>query len=284
MNSNTDTVDITGVSALRRLADFFELTKPRIVLMVLVTAFVGFYVGSEKIPDYLRLLQMLLGTALAAGGTLALNQFLERDTDAMMERTRHRPLPDGRVQPREAVWFGTAITIAGLAYLALAVNIASAWVTAIDYVELSVLLYTVEAPELSLHARWRRARGSTARHRLGRRSGASSKSMRGYFSRSCSCGRCRTLWLSPGFTETILPRRESSFFRSSSPMGRAPIARSSAIAPPCWRSVCCRLCSGLPGPSIFWSHLCWALGFWRAGSVSPWSQRWGARAGCCLPR
>jgi len=105
MSLTTDTVDVAGVSALRRLADFFELTKPRIVLMVLVTAFVGFYVGSEKIPDYLRLLQTLFGTALAAGGTLALNQFLERDTDAMMERTRHRPLPDGRVQPREAVWF-----------------------------------------------------------------------------------------------------------------------------------------------------------------------------------
>jgi protoheme IX farnesyltransferase len=82
---------------------------------------------------------MLLGTALAAGGTLALNQFLERDTDAMMERTRHRPLPDGRVQPREALWFGTAITIAGLAYLALAVNIESAWVTAL--VTLSYLFF-----------------------------------------------------------------------------------------------------------------------------------------------
>ncbi|MGB7952283.1 MAG: heme o synthase [Candidatus Binatia bacterium] len=139
MSSSTDTVAFTGVTVLRRLADLVELTKPRIVLMVLVTAFVGFYVGSEKMPDYLRLLQMLLGTALAAGGTLALNQFLERDTDAMMERTRHRPLPDGRVQPREALWFGTAITIAGLAYLALAVNIESAWVTAL--VTLSYLFF-----------------------------------------------------------------------------------------------------------------------------------------------
>lgn len=130
MSLTTDTVAINGAGAVRRLADFFELTKPRIVLMVLVTAFVGFYIGSEKIPDYVRLLQLLLGTGLAAGGTLALNQFLERDTDAMMERTRRRPLPDGRVQPREAVWFGTAVTITGLVYLALAVNIASAWVTA----------------------------------------------------------------------------------------------------------------------------------------------------------
>jgi heme o synthase len=139
MSLTTDTVDVAGMSALRRLADFFELTKPRIVLMVLVTTFVGFYVGSEKVPDYLRLLQVLLGTSLAAGGTLALNQFLERDTDAMMERTRHRPLPDGRVQPREALWFGTATTIAGLAYLALAVNIQSAWVTVL--ITVSYLLF-----------------------------------------------------------------------------------------------------------------------------------------------
>jgi len=139
MSSSTDTLALTGVSVLRRLADLAELTKPRIVLMVLVTSFVGFYVGSERIPDYLRLLQMLLGTALAAGGTLALNQFLERETDAVMERTRHRPLPDGRVQPREALWFGTAVTIAGLLYLALAVNIVSAWVTAL--VTLSYLFF-----------------------------------------------------------------------------------------------------------------------------------------------
>jgi heme o synthase len=139
MNSSTDTVDIAGASVVRRLGDFFELSKPRIVLMVLVTAFVGFYVGSEKVPDYPQLLQMLLGTALAAGGTLTLNQFLERDTDAVMERTRHRPLPDGRVQPREAAWFGAAITIAGLVYLAMAVNVASAWVTAI--VTVSYLLF-----------------------------------------------------------------------------------------------------------------------------------------------
>jgi heme o synthase len=141
MSSSTGTVAISGEGVLRRFADFFELAKPRIVLMVLVTAFVGFYVGSEKIPDYLRLLQMLFGTALAAGGTLALNQFVERDTDAMMQRTRRRPLPDGRVQPREALWFGALITMAGLVYLALAVNLQSAWVTAL--ITLSyLLLYT----------------------------------------------------------------------------------------------------------------------------------------------
>ena len=113
MNSNTDTATLSGTSALRRAGDFAELAKPRVVLMVLITTFVGFYLGSEQVPDYLVLAQTLIGTALAAGGTLALNQYMERDTDAVMQRTRRRPLPDGRLQPREAVWFGVAVTVAG---------------------------------------------------------------------------------------------------------------------------------------------------------------------------
>jgi protoheme IX farnesyltransferase len=129
MSLTTGALDVSASSVARRLADFVELTKPRVVLMVLITAFVGFYVGSEGVPDYLRLLQMLFGTALAASGTLVLNQYLERDTDGMMERTRRRPLPDGRVQPRDAFWFGTLTAAAGLGYLALAVNLAAAWVT-----------------------------------------------------------------------------------------------------------------------------------------------------------
>jgi protoheme IX farnesyltransferase len=131
MNSTTSAVEVTTAGVHRRAADFCELTKPRIVLMVLVTAFVGFYVGSQRVPDYVRLIQMLFGTALAAAGTLALNQFFERETDGLMERTRHRPIPDGRVQPREALWFGLAIVAAGLVYLALAINWQSAWVTAV---------------------------------------------------------------------------------------------------------------------------------------------------------
>jgi protoheme IX farnesyltransferase len=139
MSLSTGTLDLGMTGALRRIADYAELAKPRIVLMVLVTSFVGFYVGSEQVPNYLRLLQMLFGTALAAAGTLALNQFVERDSDAMMERTRHRPLPDGRIMPREAFWFGVLITVSGLAYLALAVNFISAWVTA--FIAVSYLFF-----------------------------------------------------------------------------------------------------------------------------------------------
>ncbi len=117
-----ETLDIELARACRRAADFASLTKPRVVLMVLVTTFVGFYLGSRATPDYTALLQTLIGTALAAAGTLALNQFLEREVDAQMERTRLRPLPDGRLQPTEALAFGAAITAAGLLYLAISVN------------------------------------------------------------------------------------------------------------------------------------------------------------------
>ncbi|HUR70844.1 MAG TPA: heme o synthase [Candidatus Limnocylindrales bacterium] len=139
MSSNTDTVILSGTSTLRRAGDFVELAKPRVVLMVLITTFVGFYLGSEQVPQYLILLQALIGTALAAGGTLALNQYMERDSDAVMQRTRRRPLPDGRLQPREAIWFGIAVTILGLGYLALAVNLMSAYVTA--FITISYLLF-----------------------------------------------------------------------------------------------------------------------------------------------
>lgn len=120
-------VDLARVQ--RRALDFVALTKPRVVTMVLVTTCVGFYVGTRGALDYLLMLRTLIGTALAAAGTLALNQFLERDIDAKMERTRLRPLPDGRLQPREACIFGVVVTLAGLLYLTVGVNALSGAVT-----------------------------------------------------------------------------------------------------------------------------------------------------------
>ena len=111
-------------------ADLLALTKPRVVVMILVTTLVGYYVGLTGAPDYVRMVHLIVGTLLAAGGTLALNQYVERDVDALMERTRMRPLPDGRLQPLEALLFGTAITVLGVAYLAAFVGALSAAVTA----------------------------------------------------------------------------------------------------------------------------------------------------------
>ncbi|MGH7814633.1 MAG: heme o synthase [Candidatus Binataceae bacterium] len=116
-------------------ADYFALTKPRIVLMVLVTTLAGFYLGASAgdpaAPlDAMRAVELLIGTAFAAGGTLALNQYFERDTDAMMNRTRHRPLPDLRMRPGEALAFGVLACAAGLVYLLFETNWLCAAVTA----------------------------------------------------------------------------------------------------------------------------------------------------------
>ena len=114
----------------QRLADYLALTKPRVVAMVLVTTLVGFYLGAEGAPSLQLMLHTLLGTALSAAGTLSLNQYMERELDARMDRTRHRPLPDGRLAPIEALVLGLALLVAGLWYLEVAAGIACALVTA----------------------------------------------------------------------------------------------------------------------------------------------------------
>jgi len=111
-------------------ADLVTLTKPRVVLMVLFTTLVGYDVGLRGSPDYVRMIHLLIGTLLAAGGTMALNQYWERAVDARMERTRARPLPDGRLQPLEALLFGAGLTMLGVAYLAALVGARTALVTA----------------------------------------------------------------------------------------------------------------------------------------------------------
>lgn len=125
----------------RVVADLVALTKPRVVVMVVVTTLVGYYVGLDAAPDYVRMLHLLVGTLLAAAGTLALNQYWERDVDARMERTRGRPLPDGRLSPPEALAFGLAVTVAGVGYLAVFVNALAAAVTAATVV-LYLFAYT----------------------------------------------------------------------------------------------------------------------------------------------
>jgi protoheme IX farnesyltransferase len=129
--SRTLAAETAQVRAPGRLADFLALTKPRVVLMVLVTTLIGFYLGRGSLTDPWRLLLLLGGTTLAAGGTLALNQYLERDVDACMARTRERPLPSGRLRPSEALAFGAALVVAGLVTLGAGVNAGSGIVTAI---------------------------------------------------------------------------------------------------------------------------------------------------------
>jgi heme o synthase len=126
----------------RVAADLIVLTKPRIVLMVLVTAIVGYHAAPATRPDWARLIHLLLGTALAAGGTLALNQYVERDVDGLMERTRRRPLPAGRLTPGEALAFAGTLTVAGIVHLAATLGALAAAVTAAT----SVLYLAVYTP------------------------------------------------------------------------------------------------------------------------------------------
>ena len=98
-----------------------ELTKVRLTTLVLLTTLVGFYLGSETM-DFVLLLHTLLATALVACGASALNQWWEREADSKMRRTEDRPLPSGRLQPQTVLIFGGLCGIAGLVYLALAVN------------------------------------------------------------------------------------------------------------------------------------------------------------------
>jgi protoheme IX farnesyltransferase len=105
--------------------DYLELSKSRIVLMVLITTAAGYLFAAETVNPIL-MLHALLGTALVAAGTNALNQYVEREHDGRMNRTRSRPLPAGRITPRAALIFSSAIAILGTAYLGLAVN----WLTA----------------------------------------------------------------------------------------------------------------------------------------------------------
>lgn len=123
------------------IADLTILTKPRVAVMVLVTTLVGYYMGLTNAPDYVRMLHLALGTLLAAGGTLALNQYWEREVDGRMERTRSRPLPDGRLAPLEALVFGVCLTALGVGYLAAFVNAQAALVTA-GIVVLYLFAYT----------------------------------------------------------------------------------------------------------------------------------------------
>jgi protoheme IX farnesyltransferase len=133
----------------RVVTDLVVLTKPRVVLMVLVTTLIGYYVALPGPADWLRVVHLVVGTVLAAGGTLALNQYLERDIDGLMERTRLRPLPDGRLMPLEALLFGTVITVLGLVCLAAMVNLMSAAVTA-AVVVLYLFAYTPLKPRTPL--------------------------------------------------------------------------------------------------------------------------------------
>jgi protoheme IX farnesyltransferase len=131
-----------------RGADFVSLTKPRLNSLVLVTSAAAYFLGDGHLLPWSSLVHTLVGTGLVAGGASALNQHWERDSDRLMRRTRLRPLPDARLHPQDAFWFGVALSAVGLAQLTIAVNGLAAAVAALTLVSY-VWLYTPLKPRTS---------------------------------------------------------------------------------------------------------------------------------------
>jgi protoheme IX farnesyltransferase len=136
-----------------RGAAYLSLTKPRLVLLVLVTVAVGFLLGARGGVHPARIATLaatLAGTALVAGGAGALNQWLERSRDAQMRRTANRALPVGRLTPREAAIFGGLLVFVGTAVLLLGANLVAAAIAFMTFV-LYVFVYTPLKPWTTLN-------------------------------------------------------------------------------------------------------------------------------------
>ena len=115
MRSNADAVVVPV--ARSRASDYLALAKPRLNFLVVISAMAGYAMGGGSTSDIVRLISTVVGTALVAGGASAFNQLLERRPDALMGRTRLRPLPDGRLRAMQALVFGGMLSVAGLLLL-----------------------------------------------------------------------------------------------------------------------------------------------------------------------
>lgn len=116
--------------SLARAAAYYELTKPGIAGFVAITTGVSYWVAAGGQVDWIRFVHTVLGALAATAGALALNQYVERDRDALMHRTRTRPLPSGRLRPGQALGFGLGLTLGGVLYLWALVGWVPAAITA----------------------------------------------------------------------------------------------------------------------------------------------------------
>ncbi len=107
------TVRTTEITLASRANAYVALTKPDVSFLVLMTTAAGYYMGARGAVDWLHLIQTVFATLLIAAGTATLNHYIERESDRYMRRTASRPLPSGQLQPREALWFGILLSVAG---------------------------------------------------------------------------------------------------------------------------------------------------------------------------
>jgi protoheme IX farnesyltransferase len=139
-----ETAPAEGASHARTdtLRAYVALTKPRIIELLLVTTVPTMVLAARGIPSVWLMLAVVLGGTLAAGGANAINQFVDRDIDPVMRRTRNRPLPRHAVQPRDALIFGVVLSAASFVFLALTVNLLSA-VLSLSAIAFYVFVYTL---------------------------------------------------------------------------------------------------------------------------------------------
>lgn len=124
-----------------KLSAFFEMTKPRIAFMLVLTSAAGFYLGTKGAFNLTLFLNAMLGITLLAFGVAVLNQFWEREIDALMERTKKRPLPSGRLTKLQALLFGLVLCVGSEVYLSYFVNLLTA-ILGLSVIVGYVLLYT----------------------------------------------------------------------------------------------------------------------------------------------
>lgn len=134
--------DAIALPATRtRANDFLMLAKPRLNMLVVASSLAGYVMGGGELSNAARVVFTVAGTGLVAGGASAFNQVIERAPDALMRRTRLRPVPDGRLQPGESLLFALVASLAGLLILGVGVNALSAAVAATTLL-IYVLVYT----------------------------------------------------------------------------------------------------------------------------------------------
>lgn len=131
-----------NISSRSLIRDYVALTKPRIIVLLLVTALGGMFLASQGAPNASLMIVVLGAGALAAGGANALNQWFDRDIDERMARTRNRPVVAGRVGPGQALVFGTALNGIAFVLLSTYVNTLSAMLT-LSATLFYVLVYTM---------------------------------------------------------------------------------------------------------------------------------------------
>lgn len=124
-----------------KFSAYFELTKPRIMSLVLVTTTLGFYLGGKGEAPAGLLAYLLLGVAMVCGGSSVLNHYLEREFDSKMERTKNRPIPSGIITPAHALNFGIFLTLAGIFVLYVKVNILTSFLSLLTSF-LYIIIYT----------------------------------------------------------------------------------------------------------------------------------------------